>query len=145
MSGTFVDLIATNFDSQHWVDFDTADGRKAYTLTGVALTTFKGGETGEGWLRQDLMFDVAIPDLPQGKGLKLVHWAPFVTLNAIANDQLANNAGWAVDGFEVESPQQVMRSVRIRCKLAVRDIDGFILRVGYSIALLGSLEDMPHI
>jgi hypothetical protein len=141
MSGTFTDLGAT-VDSQHWVDFDTADGRKVFTLTGVAITIFQGGATGQDWSRQDLVFGVPINGLPAGKGLRIEHWAPFVTLNAISNDQVANNAGWAVDAFQLDPFPAVASEVNIRCKLAVRDVDGYVLRAGYTLTLLGSLENM---
>jgi hypothetical protein len=68
-----------------------------------------------------------------------------VTLNAISNDQLSNNAGWAVDAFHLDPFPPVVRQVDIRCKLAVRDVDGYILRVGYTLTLLGELGDVPRL
>ena len=121
---------------------DVEGERGAYTLTGVALYTFEGSP-GQQWNRGRLDLRVAIPDLPNGKGLKLEHWAPFVTLNAIANDHEAVDAGWAVDRFQLDNAgEPSIRTAEVSAQLAVRDIDGFVLRVGYVIHLLGTLADV---
>jgi hypothetical protein len=136
-------LSSQGIESPHWVVYRTANDLLAYTLTGVVLLTFKG--TGRRYLREPFSFKVPIPELPDKKGLKLVHWAPFVTLNSISNDGPATDAAWAVDDFAVTDTASVLRSVPITTHLAVRDIDGFILRVGYVISLLGSLADVPRL
>jgi hypothetical protein len=107
----------------------------------VVKLTMKGD--GAQYRRDKLTFDVQIPELPSRKGLKLVHWAPFVTLNSISNDNAAYDAAWAVDNFGLVSSDGPMRSVSVFCHLAVRDVDGFVLRLGYIVHLLGSLGDMP--
>ncbi len=56
------------------------------------------GRNGE-FSHDRLQFDVPIPDLPPGKGLKIDMWAPLVTINAISNNGVSNDAGWAVDDF----------------------------------------------
>lgn len=130
--------------SQYYVYFPTANGLIAYTLTGVVQMLVQGQATGTDFYRPVFYFDVPIPDLPAGKGLQLVHWAPFVTLNSISNDGVAENAGWAVDDFSVLRPETVSNSVSMQANLAVRDIDGYILRCGYEIHLLGSIADLPR-
>jgi hypothetical protein len=126
--------------SPHWVYFQLPDGRWTYTLSGVVLMTFQG--QGADFRRDQLQFDVPIPDLPPGQGLKLHMWAPLVTLNAISNNGVSNDAGWAVDDFYLPEHGPMTR-VRVQAGLAVRDSDGFVLRVGYMINLLGTHERLP--
>lgn len=128
--------------SQHFVHFTTPEGLTAYTLTGVAQITFRGENTGLDFLRTTVTFAVPLPDLPDETGLRLVHWAPFVTLQSISNDDVAVNAGWAVDDFRLIGTDRVSNFVYVEANIAVRDVDGYILRLGYHITLLGSLEFM---
>jgi len=139
----FAGIPPQGYSSQHFVNFKTADGLISYTLTGIVTITFQGAATGSDFLRKPLTFEVPIPDLPPRKGLKLRHWAPFVTLGSISNDGTAINAGWAVDDFSITNANTVMTSVGVATNLAVRDVDGFVLRVGYAIHLLGALADLP--
>jgi hypothetical protein len=135
-------ITVSGFDSQHSLDFTTQEGLRAYTLTGLVLIDF-GGAPGGQFVRDTLRFSVPIPDLPAGQGLQLTHWAPFVTLNAISNDGTATDALWAVDTFAVTNAGPPLRSIDVAASLAVRDVDGFILRVGYVLQLLGSLVTLP--
>ena len=128
--------------SQYYVYFPTANGLIAYTLTGIVQMDIPGQATGGNYFRTPIVFVVPIPDLPAGKGLRLVHWAPFVTMNSISNDGAVENAGWAVDDFVVLRPEQVSASVSVQANLAVRNTTGHILRCGYEIHLLGSIADV---
>src|SRR5690348_11311585 len=107
--------------SPHFVYFQLPDGRWTYTLTGVVTMTFQGRDGN--WRRERISFDVEIPNLPPGKGKKIEWWAPFVTLNSVANNEVSNQAGWAVDDFFLvdTGPTTV---VKIDAGLAVRDSDG---------------------
>ena len=95
------------FESQHYVHTETADRLHLYTLTGVVILHLKG--TGRDWLRAQVNLGITVPEIPRGSSLTLVHWAPFVTLNAIQNDDTSNWAGWAVDWFRVAHPQDRSR------------------------------------
>jgi hypothetical protein len=130
--------------SQFFVHFNTAEGLTSYTLTGVVLLTFQGEATGTDFLRVPFPFTVPIPDLPDEMGLQLVHWAPFVTLNSISNDGTAVNAGWGVDDFTILDTDRIADDVHMMANIAVRDIDGYILRLGYQIHLLGSIKNKPR-
>ena len=73
-------------------------------------------------------------------------WAPFVTLNSISNEQQAVNAGWAVDAFRMlVSPGDHQSGVTVSCDVAVRDVDGYILRLGYIVFIVGKLVAQPVI
>jgi hypothetical protein len=142
-----------SYDSQYYSYFDLPDGTRAYTLTGVAVCTVGGlGLPSDGrWRREQLYVIVSIPDLPDfppQNAVLLRHWAPFFTLNSISNDGVANDAGWAVDSWEVKQPGDVpaagpltdpVRVVGYAVNLAAGDIDGYILRVGYHINLVGQI------
>jgi hypothetical protein len=114
----FADLPVNGIGSSHFVKFTTGDGLLAYVLTGAVLTTFRGD------------------------GLDFTR-APYAGLGSISNDNTAINAAWAVDSFELIGWDSVMRKAEVNCCLAVRDADGYILRVGYCVHLLGRLENMP--
>jgi hypothetical protein len=134
------------YESQYYSYYDLPGDLRAYTLTGVALCTIPGGGGGR-WHSEQLSVLVDIPDLPPfppKNALKLHHWAPFFTLNAISNDGPANDAGWAVNRWNVSHPggaslNDPLRQVGYTVDLAVGDSDGFILRVGYIINLVGQL------
>ena len=128
--------------SQYYVYFPTANGLIAYTLTGIVQMDVPGQANDGSYFRTPIVFVVPIPDLPAGKGLQLVHWAPFVTMNSISNDGAVENAGWAVDDFVVLRPEQVSASVSVQASLAVRNTTAHILRCGYEVHLLGSIADI---
>lgn len=133
-------------DSQYFSFFDLPNNQRAYTLTGVAVCTMQGGGGGR-WKHERLYVIVPIPGLPGGQGLKLIHWAPFFTLNSISNDGVANDAGWAVDTWDWSLPpnkteNDPLTNVRYDVHCAVGDSDGFVLRVGYNIGLVGQLQPL---
>jgi hypothetical protein len=125
-----------------WFPLDSSeDGLRYYTLTGIASLSFKG--IGGSWNRTPCAIDVGIPGLPAGKGIVLEQWAPLVTLNSIANEQASIEAGWAVDNFDLKFPTgKSVDVVSVLADLAVRDVDGFILRLGYAINLIGRVADL---
>lgn len=128
-------------ESQHHLRFTTQESLLAYTLTGVVPIKFQG--TGPAFTRDTLTFSVPVPELPAGKGLLPVDWTCYVGLNSISNDSTAINAAWAVDAFRIQPPKVALTAVIVEADLAVRDSDGFILRVGYVVQLVGSLADLP--
>ncbi|HEY8171243.1 MAG TPA: peptidoglycan DD-metalloendopeptidase family protein, partial [Candidatus Limnocylindria bacterium] len=101
---TWLDDVANPelFESQHFVHTETADRLHLWTLTGVVLLHQRG--TGRDWLRAQVKIKITVPEIPAGGALRLVHWAPFVTINAIQNDDTSNWAGWAVDRFRLVNP-----------------------------------------
>jgi len=127
---------AWRFRSPHWVHTEASDDKHLVTLTGIVIIDFKG--TGTGWLRDKL--DLALkfpPIIPGGMRFQVEHWAPFVTINAIANDQHAVNAGWAVDEFGGPGPVKILNAIGLWANLAVRDVDGYCYRLGYSLTVSG--------
>jgi hypothetical protein len=132
-------------ESKHYVYYKLPTGQMFYTLTGVVLTTAHTED--DLWHRDTLLFDVAIPQLPQGKGLVVDQWAPFVTINSVASDGPDPNAAWAVDGFDLvldpmPHTHNARTDVEVRCNIAVRGAGAYLLRVGYIVNLLGQLLDL---
>ncbi len=126
------------FKSKHWIHNATADGLEYFSMTGIILTNNKG--TGGTWLRDTYALNIKLPTfMPNDRQLQVIHWAPFVTLNAIFNQAHAINAGWAVDEFWGPGPAKLKGSVTIHTALAISDIDGYLYRIGYRIDLVGKL------
>jgi hypothetical protein len=65
------------------------------------------------------------------------------SLASIFNRNVANNAGWAVDGAHLYAAGNKDEGLRIEAKLAVRDSDGFLHRVSYQATALGKTPARP--
>ena len=132
------------FRSIHGVQSTTGDGRQMVTLSGVVLTDVKG--TGSSWYRDQLILTIPAPvSCPANHGLRVQAWAPFVTVNAIYNKSHAVNAGWAVDDFWGPGPVVIIGDCTIYANIAVRDVDGWLYRVGYTLNLVGVYEELSGI
>ncbi len=130
------------FKSKHWVHARTGDGKELITISGIILADFKGA--GQDWKAERYEFEIKSPSIiPAGKALQVEQWCPLITLNAIHNRDRSYNAGWAVDKFGGPGATQIITSFDLWANLAVRDIDGFLFRVGYTVTLLGNFVDNP--
>lgn len=134
---------AWRFRSPHWVHTEVANNRHLVTLTGIVIIDFKG--TGSAWRRDRLNLGLRFPTsfFPAGKWFQIEHWAPFITINAIANHQHAVNAGWAVDQFGGPDVKKISNSVGIWADIAIRDVDGYLFRVGYTLTVSGRFTEPP--
>ena len=135
-----------SFRSSHWVHTPVAYDRHLVNLTGIVIIDYKGITSGQ-WRRDRLHLAVPFPRdfFPANEWFKLENWAPFVTINAIYNQDEAVNAGWAVDDFGID-PQPGMKlynSLGIWADIAVRDQDGYLYRVGYNVSVTGVITDPP--
>jgi hypothetical protein len=132
---------AANFlSSQHWVHFTDSRQREVYVLSGTCILNpvEVGPQDGSRWQRGKTDFAVPVPDLPQGQGLVIQQWAPTVVLATIQNDGVANDAGWAVDDFDLEVTEgEADTSVFPVFNYAVGDTDGYLLRVAYTVTVVG--------
>jgi hypothetical protein len=136
MTDIWAPSIAT-VHSRHHVLTRPAPGQLAYTLTGVAMVA-TGHGAGQAWSQHQVRWTVDLPGLTPGKRLSLIHWAPFVVLSSISNDNTATNAGWAVDSFRLLGTQQPRTVVDVEADIAIRDADGWILRLAYCVTVLGT-------
>jgi hypothetical protein len=117
------------------------DHRRVFFYSGICLLNLKG--TGSNWNRAE-----ATIHLPVGAGVQwqppggtetpqtplLLNSATTVTLAAVSNDNVANNAGWAADWARAEVADQTLKVV---AGIAVNDIDGHIWRLAYQVHALG--------
>ena len=130
------------FRSTHYCRSTTADGFEHYHLTGIVIVNVKGESESE-WKIEHVKMGIPVPRIPTGKGLRLRHWAPFVTLNSTYNHNKSNNSGHAVDDFFLPRSRDVIAAeVLVQTNLAVRDSDAWIYRVGYSVDLIGNYVDL---
>jgi hypothetical protein len=139
---------AGNFlSSQHWVHFTDAQQREVYVLSGTCILNpvETGPQDGSRWHRGKTDFAIPVPDLPEGQGLVIQQWAPTVVLGSIQNDGVANNAGWAVDDFDLENTSVASTSVTPTFNYAVGDTDGYLLRVAYTVTVVGYYAQLPII
>jgi hypothetical protein len=140
----------------------TTDGAVAGTaliiLSGVVLTDFRGGAN---WKRDRLTIGLSIDfasafralpfqvpaSAPPNGGewalwLQVSQWSVSCSLNARSNDQTATDDGSAVDRFGLVD-QQLFNvpgaSAQIYADLAARDIDGWVLRIGYLVHVYGQI------
>ena len=97
-------------------------------LSGVAVFNFRG--SGGSWKRNTL-YVVAGP-----AWRRLIDVTPYAALNSISNRNVANNAGWAVDGFTWTT---FGGRILLRIPVAIRDSDGYLHRVGYQITAVGTI------
>ena len=140
------DWEADLFTSSHWVHTEAVGNRHLVTMTGVVIVNFSGNATDNEWRRDTVELHLKFPDIfPAGpvKWFKVEHWAPFITINAIANDQQSIDAGWAVDDFGGPGPVEFRDGLKIWANLAVREINGNIARIGYSVTVSGFFVDPP--
>ncbi len=133
-----VHLSPNNIVTPHWTRVQAADDRYHYVLTGIMVPHLKGN--GSDWRRLTLKASIVIPSIPDGKDFRARHWAPSVSLAAIGNDNVANNAGYAVDAYWLDTPWHPRRHVLLNVHSAVRDNDGHLFRMAYEISLTGTYE-----
>lgn len=136
------------FESLHSVRTLTGDNKQLITLTGIVRVELQG--TGKQWREEEVSIEPRIVYIPKDRALLVKHWAPFLTINSIYNKDTAVNAGWAVNNFWIELPQDrkiTFRSpfVVVKARILVRDTDGWLLRVGYHITLSGDLVEWIYV
>lgn len=137
MTSPFNYITPKGYDAQHFIRFPVAGDTEVLGLTGVALVSFKGNDTS--FTTTELRMDIALPDIPSGHGFRLDHWTVFCSLQTITNDGEGDWVGWGVDNFWLTGSPAPLRTATINCTLVARDVDGYILRVGYNVLLQGKV------
>jgi hypothetical protein len=134
--------------SEHSVHFTDSQGHQVYVLSGICILdpVPTGPQDGSRWRRGKTEFGIPVPNLPAGQGLVIDQWAPTLVLGSIQNDGVANNAGWAVDDFNLEvSPGVAVSTVFAVFDYAVGDTDGQLRRVAYTVTIVGHFGKLPII
>jgi hypothetical protein len=134
------------FVTPHYLVMPSTGGRTYVALTGIVLATLKGISETQ-WRRETFRILPSLSDARQAAGFpgnywfRAVHGTAFATLSAIYNDNVANDAGWAIDAFRLVNLRTLLPHAILEVDTAVRDTDGYILRLGYNIAMLGTFEE----
>jgi hypothetical protein len=105
---------------------------RLFVYTGIAVFSFKG--TGSNWRHDSISFEVG----RVFTSTQFVKAVATASLASIANAQHAVNAGWAVDRVEAKRATGSGKT-KLTIKLAVRDIDGYLYRLGYEVNVLAKL------
>lgn len=124
--------------SKHHVIAKMADNLDLMILTGIIPIQFQG--EGQDWKFETIEINFRLP-LKNVEAFNIKQCAPFITLNSISNDIEAMNAGWAVDEFSGPGVGENLKGIKVQAKIAVRDSDGWLYRIGYHITLLGKIVD----
>lgn len=107
------------------------------------------GQSADYWSRGQVSFDIPTPGrtwtfipLPgyptDDARLTYFHGGTVVlSLASILNMNVANNAGWAVDGAGVYALGNEDVGLNVQAAIAVRDSDGFLYRLAYQVTALG--------
>jgi len=136
-NGVLEEIQPEAFHTTHRLQTRTGDGQDMLVLSGYAEVDgndLRGNPDGT-WNRKILAFNV-------GPRWRVVDTVPVVSMTAIMNVAVANNAGWAVDECRVVddfNPVSQSRQISLRCRVGVRDSDGFMFRVNYYVTMVGRL------
>ena len=104
----------------------TGDARNMVVLSGYAGFDLKG--SGGSWRR-------VTGQMVRGpRWRRLDDVVPIVSLAAISNNEHAVNAGWAVDWCNWGN---LNSQIYLTFGLAIRDVDGYLIRVAYQITAVG--------
>ena len=127
-----------------------AENKTLWIESGFALTQYAPGPTNSDWTRTTVEIPTEIVFLPTGKAIQ-DSWGNFTipaaeitataSLASISNEGPAHGAGWAVD--RCRATLDATGRVIIEADLAVRDIDGAVLRIAYSAIALGYDRSIP--
>ena len=146
-------VVADNFlSTQCAVHFTDSQHRQVYVLSGTCILNpvlLGNPQNNDQWQRGQTWFQIPVPDLPVVGGVQqgfvVEQAAPAIVLGSIENEQVATNAGWAVDDFAVEVNGEASEEVTATFNYAVRDNDGQMRRVAYTITLVGHYAPIPPI
>lgn len=76
--------------------------------------------------------------LPNGQRLKVHQSTVHVSPNSMTNGGVARNLAFAVDNMTLNDFATLQDRIRIDFDYAVRDVDGYLHRVGYSATVIGT-------
>lgn len=130
MADDVVNLPADQIYTPHIVATTLADGQTQLVLTGVLGPVLKGDAE---WTKRTVRAAI-----PLGRTLTVAQAAPSVSLASIDSDAPTSNPGWAIDGFGVVGVGAAAEHVTLEVQTAVRDPSNFLLRMTYSITVVGS-------
>jgi hypothetical protein len=128
--------------SRFYMHFNIDGGKVYYALSGVFITNLKGQD--QNWLNEQITLTIPIDITSIESALHIEQWVPFFTMNSVYNQDEAVNSGHAVDSFDItglEADENFgQTTVSFLVNTAVRDSDAYLYRIGYNVALTGTLK-----
>jgi len=109
-----------------------AGANRLFVYTGTAVFN-SDGAIGSEWMRDTISFEIG-RTFTSGQFKKAVATA---SLASIANEHEAVNAGWAID--RVSADIAASGKIKVTLNYAIRDVDGYLYRVGYKVNVLAQL------
>ena len=139
--------------SRHWLRMPAPDAGANFELfifSGIGIFNKLKG-TGSAWEGGDSFIQADFSNvISENHAILTRHWTVDVHLASIFNFKVANNTGWSVNDFSLMretnpsgGPQIAVVGgiLRIKTKIAVRDIDAFIHRLSFHVTILGKVID----
>jgi len=110
-----------------------SDANRLFAFSGTAVFNSQGA-LGSSWYRDSISFEVgrAFSETQFKKAVAMI------SLASIANAEHAVNAGWAVDRVRVTRDAGTGKP-RLTVDYAIRDIDGYLYRIGYKVSVLAKI------
>ena len=121
-------LTAVGFDQPRFMSVPVV-GNIFWIMTGVVIVDFRGA--GPEWIEDTLRFELSHHRFAQSRFNGATAAA---SLCSIANDGHAVNAGWTVTSARARRNSNGM--IEVLMTLQVRDVDGWLHRVGYEVNVL---------
>jgi hypothetical protein len=154
------------FESRHFIATSLGDGRHSIVRSGILLLPnesrddaeaagrpwepigFKGTST-QAWRREQVRVDLdLVPSINRLRPLapgpntywafRMDQWAPIASLNSVHDTGVSNYAGYGVETFAIRQPAPDTY-VTLELLVAVRDVDGWLYRIGFYVSLTGRL------
>lgn len=139
----------------YWIRADVgakADGtdRWLYTLQGIVVLDYKStSSSADRWSYNDLTLDLYLQERPHWKQdtwgqwqeceMSTEHFSAEMHLNSIGNDDGADWPAWSIDNVTFPQwPHSSHGYVSVAARIGVRDTDGWVYRIGYTVHLYGS-------
>ncbi len=138
-------IFPDRYETTHHFATKTPDGRDMVFYSGYAIFDEGIKGTGSDWHRVDV---ILVPEGPEWVIPEEIEDVPGILEGVVAtvvpasiyNRNVANNAGWAVDNCfaSLESDSGLMA---LHSRVAVRDSDGYMLRLAYQATAIGTIAN----
>jgi hypothetical protein len=130
--------------------------RFMFCLSGVVIVDFVGGQPQGVWRRDEMRMNLSLEDAFRATGrvpkpgmhfeYALQQWAPILVPSAFFDKNAAMDFGIAVDDFSIDWHNgQPSQTVDVHAHIAASDIDGYLIRIAYSLTLVGDLVEVKNV
>lgn len=143
--------------SPHWLRMPapgSGNGMELFVFTGIGVFNsplLKG--TGQQWAGIEAQIGADYSNvIPKTRAIQAQQWTVDVHLASIADNGMAQDAGWSVNAFRLGIDESYGGGVAyalcngglsVTASVAIRDVDAFVLRLGYHVMILGKVVPYP--